>query len=319
MLTGAIILAAGKSEEMREAKPMVCIDGAPAIAHILRTLSRAKISPVAVVTGYRADMLERFLEGRKVIVVRNRRFEETRMLDSVKLGLAALQGKCDRVLIVPGDLPLIQKETLQKLLDTKAVAAQPGFQGAAGHPLLIGKQLFPAILGYIGDGSIRDILTEAAVVPELIPVEDEAVLLDGNSYEGFERLNRMEAERKGRGKLHLQCEWKLAVDEVIMDRETMQLMEMITYTGSLQLAGEHMRIPYTRCWRIIKNMEKELGVAIIKSSTGGSKGGGSRLTEEGKQLLESYQAMLKEGEKMSSWLFKEYFSDILMKNAQKIE
>lgn len=72
------------------------------------------------------------------------------------------------------------------------------------------------------------------------------MLLDVNSYEEYEQVLAMEAQRCGRGKLHAECDILLSVDDVIMNRETMRLLEMVQYTGSLQLASELMNVPYTR-------------------------------------------------------------------------
>ena len=101
-----------------------------------------------------------------------------------------------------------------------------------------------------------------------------------------------------------------------MNRETMRLLEMVQYTGSLQLASELMNVPYTRSWRQIKNMERQLGVPIVRSAAGGARGGGSLLTEQGTALLEAYQNMSKECAKLSNWLFQEYFSDDFVEKLQ---
>lgn len=94
------------------------------------------------------------------------------------------------------------------------------------------------------------------------------MLLDVNSYEEYEQVLAMEAQRCGRGKLHAECDILLSVDDVIMNRETMRLLEMVQYTGSLQLASELMNVPYTRSWRQIKNMECQLGVPIVRERCG---------------------------------------------------
>ena len=165
-------------------------------------------------------------------------------------------------------------------------------------------------------GALRELLGGLDADVRVVPVEDRGVLLDVNSYEEYEQVLAMEAQRCGRGKLHAECDILLSVDDVIMNRETMRLLEMVQYTGSLQLASELMNVPYTRSWRQIKNMERQLGVPIVRSAAGGARGGGSLLTEQGTALLEAYQNMSKECAKLSNWLFQEYFSDDFVEKLQ---
>ena len=103
-----------------------------------------------------------------------------------------------------------------------------------------------------------------------------------------------------------------------MDSDTMQLMEMLQCTGSLQLASELLRVPYTRSWRKIKNLETQLGVPIVRSAKGGVKGGGSQLTEQGAALLEAYQKMCQEFSKMENWVFQENFPQDFVERLQKM-
>ncbi|HEX32175.1 MAG TPA: hypothetical protein ENF88_00610, partial [Candidatus Acetothermia bacterium] len=51
----AIVLAAGKGERMGTIKPLVEIDGCPALARVLATLRGAGMKRVIVILGHRAD------------------------------------------------------------------------------------------------------------------------------------------------------------------------------------------------------------------------------------------------------------------------
>lgn len=316
MKTGAVILAAGAPGEIKEGKPMMCVGQKPMIRHIVDTLTELKLSPVVVVTGYRSDIIERCLASTGAVIVRNRKFASTDMFCSLKLGIAALAESCDRAFVFPADLPLVRPETLRQLMACAAPLVKPGYEGREGHPILISRELFGAIEQYSGEGGLRELLGGLDADVRVVPVEDRGVLLDVNSYEEYEQVLAMEAQRCGRGKLHAECDILLSVDDVIMNRETMRLLEMVQYTGSLQLASELMNVPYTRSWRQIKNMERQLGVPIVRSAAGGARGGGSLLTEQGKALLEAYQNMSKECAKLSNWLFQEYFSDDFVEKLQ---
>jgi MurNAc alpha-1-phosphate uridylyltransferase len=66
----AMILAAGRGERMRPLtdicpKPLINVDGAPMIDHILNHLEEIGVEEVVVNTSYLGDMLHKHLEGRR--------------------------------------------------------------------------------------------------------------------------------------------------------------------------------------------------------------------------------------------------------------
>ena len=50
-----------------------------------------------------------------------------------------------------------------------------------------------------------------------------------------------------------------------------------------------MGLAYTKALRMVRNAEKALGFPLTKRSAGGKSGGGSTLTEEGKEWLKKYE------------------------------
>ena len=69
--------------------------------------------------------------------------------------------------------------------------------------------------------------------------------------------------------------------------------------GSLNAAAKAMRMAYSKAWRIIKETEDALGVQLLIRDGAH----GSELTPEGKQLLDTYDAM---SEKLSQEAVKLY-------------
>ena len=55
---GAVILAAGLSSRMKKFKPLLPVDGQPAIAGLAETIRSAGIRDIVVVTGYRRKDLQ---------------------------------------------------------------------------------------------------------------------------------------------------------------------------------------------------------------------------------------------------------------------
>ena len=87
MQTGALIVAAGKSSRMGDFKPMLQLGSISIAQRVINNFRQAGISKIVVVTGYRADVLERHLASNNVIFLRNEDYASTHMFDSVRIGL----------------------------------------------------------------------------------------------------------------------------------------------------------------------------------------------------------------------------------------
>lgn len=315
--TGAVILAAGSSQQMKEFRPLMCIGGQPMICRIVDMLMQLKAGPIAAVLGERHEAVRRCLSGSQVVFIHNRRYAKTDMLESLKLGLKAIQPLCDRAVIIPADLPLVKPETVETLLSRVGDAVVPEFAGLSGHPIVLSGAAFDRVLAYEGENGLRGMMESGLLNAVTVPVDDRAVLMDVNTREDYGQASDYEAAMSGSGRLHLRCDFVLAVNKVVVDSQLVLLLQMLEYTGSLQSASECVDMSYSRSWRLIKSLEKELGTSLIESSAGGVKGGGSKLTEAGRCLVTQYQKVAAEGERVIKLLFRECFSDEIIKKIQK--
>ena len=69
-----------------------------------------------------------------------------------------------------------------------------------------------------------------------------------------------------------------------------RLLHGIEATGSLRAAALSMEMAYTKALKLIRNAERAVSVPLIRRTTGGKDGGGSCLTDAGKELLQRYEA-----------------------------
>ncbi|OFY21038.1 MAG: hypothetical protein A2W98_01390 [Bacteroidetes bacterium GWF2_33_38] len=89
-----------------------------------------------------------------------------------------------------------------------------------------------------------------------------------------------------------------------------ELLKAIDETGSLKEAMEKLNLTYRKTWNNLQKMEELLGVPLIQTNRGGTDGGSSCLTPEGKKIItifhkfhEKYDAEInKEFEKILSEL-----------------
>ena len=84
--TGAVIVAAGHKSKNSVFKLLRRVDST-AIRRIIITLKRAGVSPIVVVTGDKADELEKHISNLQVICLRNEQYAVTQMFSSICMGL----------------------------------------------------------------------------------------------------------------------------------------------------------------------------------------------------------------------------------------
>jgi len=69
------------------------------------------------------------------------------------------------------------------------------------------------------------------------------------------------------------------------------LLEEIARHGSISGAGRALRMSYRRAWELVEDLNRHLGTPVVAAVTGGSGGGGARLTAEGEALVAAYRAI----------------------------
>ena len=86
-----------------------------------------------------------------------------------------------------------------------------------------------------------------------------------------------------------------------------RLLRGVEATGSLRAAAMSMEMAYTKALKLIRNAENALGFALIYRATGGKGGGGSSLTDEGKEWLQRFEAYRDACKEANSRLYLEFF------------
>ena len=87
-----------------------------------------------------------------------------------------------------------------------------------------------------------------------------------------------------RSKVWLEKDGKLALSDY-----RVRLLRLIDEKGSLSDAAAAMDLSYRRAWGKLKEIEHNLGVKLVDTAVGGAGGGGSRLTAEGRRLVEQFE------------------------------
>ena len=105
----------------------------------------------------------------------------------------------------------------------------------------------------------------------------------------------------------------LAKEEVFLNARIKTLILLIDETQSVRKACDRMGLSYGKAWNMLNKLEDSLGYQIIIRKHGGSKGGGTALTDKGILFLKAYQEYEKKVLLYSQELFNELFleSDLL--------
>ena len=82
--------------------------------------------------------------------------------------------------------------------------------------------------------------------------------------------------------------WLEQDGKLVLSDYRVRLLELIDETGSLAEAATRMELSYRRAWGKLREIEQNLGVKLVESAIGGAGGGGSRLTAQGRRLVELY-------------------------------
>ena len=112
-----VILAAGKGTRMKSAVPKVlhAAGGLPLIEHVLRTADRVSPASVVLIVGHQAEAVQTALAGRSGLrfAVQEPQLGTGHALLQAEQALAGASGT---VVLLSGDVPLLQPETLRALL-----------------------------------------------------------------------------------------------------------------------------------------------------------------------------------------------------------
>lgn len=80
-------------------------------------------------------------------------------------------------------------------------------------------------------------------------------------------------------------------DEPALGPGKAALLEHIDASGSISKAAVAMGMSYSRAWRLVETMNSLFKAPLVETSAGGPKGGGARLTAEGREVLALYRSL----------------------------
>ena len=182
MKVQGIVLAAGFSSRMKSLKMKLKIGDKTLLEKSMENLLDF-CSEIYVICGFQCDEIKRIVgSNSKVNVIFNKNFENG-MFSSIKTGLAQISA--DRVFILPGDIPFVEKQVYQKLLKNHSDIVIPIFRGQKGHPILLNLSVIKKILLEDTDSNLRKIIRKIGY--ETMEVDSDSILIDIDTIDDYKK------------------------------------------------------------------------------------------------------------------------------------
>ncbi|MGO4406063.1 NTP transferase domain-containing protein [Bosea sp. RAF48] len=188
-----IVLAAGQSARMGASNKLLQpLRGKPILRHAVEAQLEAGLSPVLVITGHEQGAVAAALADLPVRVVHNPDYASG-LASSLKTGIAALPGEVRGAVVSLGDMPNVTPNVIERLIDAhgarpEALAVVPTLFGQRGNPVLLAREVFPAVSLLTGDRGARRLLDEAGERVVEVAFEDPAIAIDVDTPEALRAL-----------------------------------------------------------------------------------------------------------------------------------
>jgi bifunctional UDP-N-acetylglucosamine pyrophosphorylase / glucosamine-1-phosphate N-acetyltransferase len=258
--THVVILAAGQGTRMKSQLPKVLhkISGSPMIEHVLRTAESVSPATITLIVGHKAAVVRGQLSNRPSLEF---------ALQEPQLGTAhalqqaerVLAGRTGTVVLLSGDVPLLTRGTLQRLLETHrgAGAAATVVTATLERPYGYGRIVRT-------DGRIARIVEER----DASPAERQIKEINGGIY-AFDVGPLFDALR-GIASQNAQGEFYLT-DLVAIYRRRKLAVETLMVDNPQEIRGINSRTELAEVSRLVRQTKNEelmaAGVTLIDPAT----------------------------------------------------
>lgn len=192
----AIILGAGLSTRMGCAKLLLPWKNTTILGNIVSALASNGIQDIIVVVHPNHDQLKEHVQNLSndypVRSISNESFLPEDMLTSIQYGLKAINSSPSAALIVLGDQPQIEEDTIHRIillhLQTISSIIIPSFSMRRGHPWLIPYRLISQFIKLQHPFTPRDFLEQHEGEIKYVIIENDSILKDIDTPDDYQSL-----------------------------------------------------------------------------------------------------------------------------------
>lgn len=188
----AVILAAGQGRRFGQTKQLMPWGETTILGATIAQVQQSLVDDILVVTGHDAAAVTLIALAHHIPTAHNPHYEAGEILSSLKTGIQTLPETVAAALVILADQPFISPVVINQLITRfQAGAGQliaPTYQGQRGNPVLIGRPFFAELLALPPQAVPRTLLQRHPDKLVLVAVDTEAILLDIDRVEEYERL-----------------------------------------------------------------------------------------------------------------------------------
>ena len=193
-----ILLAGGASLRYGRPKQLLTWQGEAFVRRAAKTALEAGLSPVVVVTGAHAELVQQAVSGLDVVVTFNESWIEGQSR-SVQAGLKSLPSHTGAAVFLLADQPQVPAALIRALVEAHALTGSPLAAPRIGerraNPVLMDRTTFPALMNLSGDAGGRLLFADPSRYPVAwVPWDDPSLLLDVDTPEDYRRLVELDRE-----------------------------------------------------------------------------------------------------------------------------
>ena len=190
-MISAILLAAGESKRMGKLKQLMPFGQNTIVEQAIDNLLNSVVDETIVVLGYRAEEVIKTIAAKPVKLVVNPDYEQG-MSTSIIAGLNLVDSRTQAVMLILGDQPLINSQTINRLIEAfynhdKGIVI-PTYQGRRGHPTIFTIKYREKLLGLKGDIGGRQIVKDHPGDILEVTVNSESIVTDIDTINDYQSL-----------------------------------------------------------------------------------------------------------------------------------
>jgi molybdenum cofactor cytidylyltransferase len=186
-----LVLGAGSSQRFGQPKQLLPFRGTTLLGWVVTQASRAHgLDELVVVVGGASEEIHQRVDFGSAKIAENPVYAEG-CSSSYRAGIAAVNPKCEAIIIILGDQPAIRPEIIDHVASewrrSEGGLAVSSYRGKLGHPMVFPSSMFDQLMSLHGDKAAWRLID--ANKPSIQKITfDLAAPHDINTREDFERL-----------------------------------------------------------------------------------------------------------------------------------
>jgi molybdenum cofactor cytidylyltransferase len=186
----AMVLAAGESRRMGEAKLLLPFGGKTIIETIIENVMQSKVDKVLVVLGSDKEKIEEKIKSLPLEFAFNPDYRSG-MLSSIQAGFRALPEDAQAALIILGDQPSVSSKVINNVIaaykKTGKGIVLPVYKKERGHPVLIDTKYRQEVANLSPEIGLRELVYNRPDDILEVKVETSSVLRDIDDAEDYRK------------------------------------------------------------------------------------------------------------------------------------